>query len=357
MDYSYTPKPSVGKVIFSTAFAVILGALYPLMLMVQLIFPVLMPCFAVMLITALYAAVGIAPVIGFCATVLPSTFLGFGPVLGAAALPVCLIPTAVAILGIRGRKPFFGQMSRAIAAGMGGTVLSIVIAALAFGTDMVGQLMAQVQAAFEEMMPSLWSVQESLFASYGIQLTYEEYTAAYFDALKILERYYELYLPGNLLTGAAMTSMLAVFWGNWLKAKRGESTPESFAGLCDWYLPGNMTIGILLTLVVGLVISKMDVTGGNTAWIAVTTLAQFAFCVQFFAALDRRQKAIGASRKRRIFSAVMFVLLGMLTNNGTVLSLFFLMPLAGAGSALFGRKGVIRVWIEKNKGNMNGEDR
>lgn len=357
MDYSYTPKPSTGKIVFSTVLAVIIGALYPLWLTVQLIFPTLTPCFPVIFVVALYAAAGIAPAIGFCAAVLPSTLLGFGPALGVAALPVCLVPVVVSVLGIRARRPFFSQMSRSIAAGMIGTVLSIVIAALGFGTDMIGQLMAHVQGAFEEMMPALWSVQESLFASYGIELTYEEYATAYFDALRILEQYYELYLPGNLLTGAAMTSLIAVFWGNWLKARRGEITQESFVSLSGWYLPGNMTIGILLTLVVGLIVSKMNITGGNTAWIAVTTLAQFAFCVQGFAALDRRQKDTGASRKRRTFIAVMFLVLGLMTNNGSVLSLFFLLALAGAGSALFGRRGAVRLWMEKNKENMNGEDR
>lgn len=349
MNQYSVPRTPKGKVVVCSLAAAIFGLLYPLLLMLRLFIPVLTPSFSAMIVIALYAAAGFAPVITFGAAMLVSCAVGFGPLIGIAALPVIAVPVVVTVLGIRGKLPFFRQMSRAIVANILGTVLSVTLAAVVFGTDMIASLINEMQAIFEQMMPMLWEAQGSLFESAGIQITYDEFASMQFDALKVLQQYYETYLPGNLLTGAAITAVISVLWGNWLSARRGAATTDSFIGLCDWYLPSNMTFGMLMTLVVALVISRTAIAGAQTTWIAVSSLVEFAFVVQGFAAMDRRQKAAGASRKRRTGLIVLFCILGAMTSGAAVLNIYFVMAIAGAGSALFGRRGAARMLIDKNK--------
>lgn len=351
MNQYYVPKPSKMKIVTCSLVAAVIGLLYPLLLMLRLFIPVLLPCFSTMLIVALSAAAGIAPAVVFGAAMMTSSAVGLGPVIGIAALPVSIVPVVVTVLGIRRKEPFFRQLTRASVANIVGTVISVAIAAVIFGTDMIASLMNEMQAIYEQMIPVLWEAQGSLFESAGIRLTYDEFASMQFDALKILQQYYETYLPGNLLTGAVITAVVSVLWGNWLTARRGEATKDSFVGLCEWYLPSNMTFGMLMTLVVALVISKTSITGAQTTWVAVSSLVQFAFIVQGFSAMDRRQKAAGASVRRRAGMVILFCVLGAITSGTVVLNFYFVMALAGAGSALFGSHGAVRMLIEKNKNN------
>jgi len=349
LNQYYDLRPSKGKVVVNSMLAAIIGLIYPLLLMCRLFFPVLMPCVSSIFVVALSAAAGIVPAIAFGAAMLISCAVGFGPVIGIAALPVCAVPVVMTILGIRKKFPFFRQMSRAIVANIVGTVLSVAIAAAVFGTDMIATLMREMQSMFEQMMPMLWEAQGSLFESAGIQITYDQFASMQFDALKVLQQYYETYLPGNLLTGAAITAVISVLWGNWLSARRGEATSDSFVGLSEWYLPSNMTYGMLMTLVVGLVISRTSIAGAQTTWVAVSSLVKFAFVVQGFAAMDRRQKAAGASRRRRVGMIILFCTLGALTSGAVIMNFYFIVAVAGAASALFGGHGALRAWMEKNK--------
>ena len=82
-------------------------------------------------------------------------------------------------------------------------------------------------------------------------MTKEDYRAQVAGVLNLMSEVYQQSLPGALLSGAALTGVLSVTWGNWLRARRGLATDESYIGpTWRWFLPRNVTLGLTLMWVV-----------------------------------------------------------------------------------------------------------
>lgn len=356
LNQSYRPRPSAGKLIFGIIAALVFGVLHPFFVSFQAVFP--LPGLFAMLIVALYAYAGVIPAALLACIGTAMLGLGYTPALGLAALPMYVVPAVIMIAMLRRRKPFFKQLTIGLAACAIGAAATLVLLRLLFGADMIMGVFDQIREMLAQMLPLLWETYEPLYANIGTEITYEVFSERFYDALLMMQRYCEMYLPGNLIAGATLTAMLSVAWGNWILARRGEATSESFVGLAGWNLSGNMTIGLLLVLAAGLVLRKMGIAGAEMTWIVVSMLAKQAFTVQALAAFDRRMKAGGASRARRTVMIVLLLILAGL--GGTMLlgmSGYGLLAVIGCASALVGRSGVLRKWIDQNKDKFGGDDR
>lgn len=348
-------RPSVGRIVFSSIVALIVGALHPFLMIYQVMLPMTIPCISTMVAVALYASAGLIPVVLLAVAALAVSVLGLGPALTVASLPLFAVPAVVVIAGVRKLQPFFRQLRTGMVACVAGVVASVLLAAMFYGTDMMAAMMAKLESIFEVMMPEIWKFYGPTLAASGVEVSYEEFASTFYTVLKVMQQYYVLYLPANLLTGAALTGMIAPLWGNWISARRGNVTAESFKGLHEWFLPSNMTFGILMTLAAGFALSLTSVRGAQTTWHAVSQLAELAFGVQALAANDRRMKENGSTRGRRTFMAVILALFAWIFRLpllGVTLSAILAVP--GCASALFGRRGALRSWVNRNRDDMNG---
>lgn len=351
-------RPSVGRMIFSCIAALILGVLHPFLTVYQVMMPMALPCVGTMTAVALYASAGLPPVILLALAGTAVSWLGLGTSLTVVWMPLCILPAVVAIVQLRGVRPFFIQLRRVLIACLGGTAASVLLAALFFGADIVSAMMTQLEAIFESIMPEIWKVYGPTLATSGVELTYEEFASTYFSMLKVMQQYYQLYLPANLLTGAALTGTISVLWGNWISARRGRATAQSFLGLHEWFMPSNMTYGVLMTLAAAFVLKLTPIQGSQTAWMAVEQLAELAFGFQALASNDRRMKERGSSRRRRTVMAVLVILCAWIFHLALLgVSLAAILAVMGCASALFGRKGALRAWLDKNQNHFNGNSK
>lgn len=350
-DFGY--KPSLGKIVFCTVAAIVAGALEPLALVFQLMLPMPAVSLIAMLGVALSVIGGMVPAIALGAVATISTLLGFGPAATVVMAAMTIVPAMVIILGIRQKQPFFQQMFRGVTAFLASVMAAVLLAGLLFGGDVIGRAMDFVRSVFEEQQDAIWaSLREVLIGRQG-DITKTDFVNAYYATLNLMETYYEYRLLANLLSGAVLTGVISVLWGNWLAARRGEATVESFRGVSEWFLPANLTLGLLMVLVVSALLSMTSVSGGATVWLIVSDLARVAFVIQAYAAMDRKLKAKGASRGRRTGMIVLAVFAGAISDGW----IFELTAVAGCASALFGRRGAARPLIDKIKKTMDGDDR
>jgi len=355
LEQTIKPRRSVGKIVIGIVIAVILGVLHPFTLVFQVMMP-LSVSIMTMAAAVLYVYGGLIPAATLCTVGTLLAFLGYGPQTGAATLPLIVLPAAVIIFGIRAKKPFFEQMKLGQAAGILGAVAAMALITLFFGDEFVSLVVAQVKDTFE-MMKDLMLEAVNIYLPAESAISMEEFSGIYYDMFRLMQEYYESNLLANLISGAVYTVAISVLWGNWLAARRGEATTESFRGLCDWFLPSNLTWGLLLMLICSALLLQFPVRGNAEVWAIVSSLCGTVFSIQGFAALDRRMKAGGSSGKRRTTMIVLLVLFGSYaTQMITGMTIFSIMALVGGASAAFGRNGAARPWINKIKENMNGDD-
>lgn len=348
-------KPSGGRIVVCSVLALIIGLLQPLALMLQIMMPMPGICIAMILAVVFYAYAGKIPATVLCVSGALSSLWSLGIPLGAVSLLFWLVPAVLMICGVRKRDPFFQQMSRGIAVSVLLTAVVIALMALMFGSEMVATAIDQVRATFETQKDLLWEMFSPAFEG---RITFEDFVQAYYEIFNRLQLYYEYHLLSNLMTGAALSALISIFWSNWLMARRGAATTESFRGLSEWYLSSNTTIGLILTLILSSVLAQLSVRGADTAWIVVSNLCSLAFIVQCLAALDRRMKRGGSASGRRAMMIVLLILLGAIAGQVLiVLSVFDLLAILGCLSALFGSRGAARPFINKIKDKMDGEDR
>ena len=351
MTQIYKPRASFLKVLLCSFAALLIGMVHPFTLPFQVMS--VMPLIVSLAAVPLYVAGGIIPLMILMFSAVGMSFLGLGTKLALVSLPAYAAPVVVMLSVIRRKQPFFRQMTAALVAGLTSAGVSVVLASAVFGSDMIAQAVEAMRPTIDLVFPMLWASYEPMFASAGVTMNYGEFVALYNEAVALMQSACELSLVGNVLTGSAITAIAGILWGNWMLAKRGEATSENFVGLADWNLPHNMTIGLLLTLVVGLLLKDSEIHGALIAWNAVVSLAQLAFIVQALAAMDRRLKGGGASKGRRGFMVALPIVCGVMGGTG----IFSFLAILGAVSALMGRKGVVTQWMNKNHENMDGEDR
>lgn len=351
-------KLSRGKVAACSVIALVLGLLQPLALILQVMMPIPGICIAMVAATVMYAGAGVVPtaIMGVCA--LASVLLVFDWLPMLLFVLIWVLPAFVLIHGMRKKHPFFVQLLRGIAVAMSAVALAVAGLALFYGQDVIAQAVDQLRSTFSSQEELFWEMFQPMLQNSDSVLSRDAFVEAYYEMFNMLQAYYEYYLLANLLSGAAISAMLSALWGNWMMARRGEATTESFRGLGEWFLPHNATVGILLTLVVSRLLTMTSLAGAETAWIVVRSLGALAFAVQCLAALDRRMKANGERASRRIAMLTLLVVCGSIMGSALFgIDLMNVLAIAGCASALFGRRGAAKPLIQRIKDNMDGKGR
>lgn len=364
MSQNRVDRVPAGKMIAGIIIAVLAGVLFPFITLIEMatLSPVVLT--AGVLVVFLQCFAGWIPAALLIVLQLVSTGFFMGNVLMGMMLLASVIPAILILRGIHLKKPFFEQMRNGLVFSVGGMILAVFVAYLCFGSDMIAQMMDALRAQFDLMpdeliMPFVDTINSALSMMNGgtaqtQAITVETYRAQVMGVFDLLQEAYSQSLPGTLLTGAVIFGGVSVLWGNWMKARRGLATPESFIGMSRWYLPGQITAGLLFLWVVSYFIVMSGSLSGETVYITIYLLIHLAFTVQALASFDRRflKRGIPAGR-RYLFVALILLASQIVSFLNTALFLY------GAASALFGSKGAFRLWMQKhqNDNSNNGSDR
>ncbi len=352
------PLPA-GKRVLSIALALVIGALLPLITVLQitLLLPVLMigGVFAVYL--QCYG--GWLPAGLFLAAGLVSTAWVAGSELMWMILAAAMLPALPVMRAIAAKRPFFEQLRNAVVLYILGLLAALAIAYARFGAGMVARLMDAIRAEFNRMPdaafnPLVEAVNSALVLSgtkgFG-PLTVTDYRAQITGVLDLMQRTYAQSLPGTLLSGAVLSGVASTLWGNWTMARRGMATNESFVGMSRWFLPGRITLGALVFCIAGYIAANAGYASAETVYVTAYQVTGVLFGIQAVASFDRRMVNAGRSLTRRR------VLLGLLIVGAMLIQLIAMVLFVyGAGSALFGSRGAIRLWLEKRRDNHSDHD-
>ena len=333
-----------GRLALGIVLALIVGALTPLLTVLEMsvLMPVVLPGGVFMVFLFCYAG----PLPAWLFTI--AHLAAAGALLGEHFLLMLLVsgtvPALLCMRMIALKRPFFEQMKLGVAAFLGGMLLAVTIAYLSFGGNMIERMADTLKAQFALMPDAFFAPFVDMInsaMSTGIpgvgKMTVQSYRAQIGGILDLMSEVYQQSLPGALLSGAALTGVLSVLWGNWLQARHGLATNESYVGPTRWFLPRNVTLGLTLMWVAAFILSQTGYAQGETVYYTVYSLASLAFFIQALGAVDRFFFRRGTPDGRRRALLVIALVLGLLFRF--INTLLFAI---GAGSALFGSHGAFR---------------
>ncbi len=353
MDFKQVVSVSKGRLIGNILLALAVGAALPIVAVFQiaLLAPVLMLCgiFAV----RLKARVGWVPPAVLFGAALASAMWFLGTTMALALLAAAVLPAMAVMRGMARKQPFFQQMRAGVIAYGLGLVAGMLIAYVSFGGNMIVRFTDLVRGEITRMpdaalQPFVEAINQTLAMSgMGRQAyTVELYRSQISGILDLMQRTYAQALPGALLSGAMLSGVISVLWGNWTMARLGLATNDSFVGMSGWFMPAQMTWGLLGLWLAGFVMNAAGYGAGATVYAAVRSLAGAAFFIQAMAALDRRMLRGGRELGRRRTLITLFCVAAfLLPDVGMMLAII------GGASALFGSHGAIK------RGNSEPSDR
>ncbi len=353
LDSRQVVSVSKGRLAGNILLALVIGAALPIVMVLQvsLLAPVLMLCgiFAV----RMKARTGWVPAAVLYAASLASTMWFLGATMMLALLVAAILPSVAVAWGMARKRPFFEQMRVGVTAYALGLVAGMLIAYVSFGGNMIARFTDRLRAGFARMpdaalKPFVEAINSTITMSGagGQMYTVELYRSQLSGILDLMQRTYAQALPGALLTGALLSGVISVLWGNWTMARLGLATNESFVGMSGWFMPAQLTWGLLGLWVVGLVLTAARYEAGATVYAAVRSLCGAAFFIQAMAALDRRMLRGGRYLGRRRLLITLFSVAALLLPDVGAA-----MAVIGAASALSGSHGAIK------RGNSEPSDR
>ena len=325
--------------------AVLIGALTPVVTVLEMTFLMPVVLLSGVFMVFLFCYAGQLPAWLYMIVQLASTGVLLGQRFMLMLLAAGSVPAIVSIRLIARKRPFFEQMKVSVAVCLLGILAAVVIAYNGFGGNMIERLAEVLKRQFDQMPDAFFTpfvdMVNSALSTGNFPdvsaMTVESYRAQIGGFLNLMSEVYQQSLPGALLSGAALTGVLSVTWGNWLRARRGLATDESYIGPTRWFLPRNVTLGITLMWLAAYVISKTGYAQGQTVYYTVYSLATLAFFVQALGAVDRFFFRRGVPDGRRRALVIIALILGL------VFQLFNTFMFAiGAGSALFGTHGAVK---------------
>ena len=359
LEFNQERAISPGRIAGDTVLALIVGALLPVVavLQISLLVPVMM--LGGILASRLKARAGWIPVGALFAATLASGMWLMGIQVALIVVTASQLPAVPVLLQTQRKAPFFSQLKTAVIAYAGGLLVAMLIAYASFGSGMVAQFVNLLRAEYDRMpdatlQPLVEWVNSMLAvgAGRGIEMmTVDAFRAQLNGVLDLMQQAYAQTLPGALLSGALLSGMLTALWGSWTMARLGMATNESFVGMSGWFLPPQMTVGMLALWLVGLILMNTGYTSGTTVYLTISQSVGAVFAVQFLCALDRRMLRGGRGLSGR---RVMIVLLSIaaLIFRGFGSFLCYI----GVASALFGSRGAVRQWVQKRQDEDSDRD-
>ena len=345
MDSRQVTYTSPGSLAGSIILAVIVGAALPIVALLQI--SLLVPTLMLGGILAAHLGVksGWIPVgaLGIAAAV--SSGLLMGGTIAVILLTASLLPAVMAVLGAKGKKPFFEQMNAGVIAFVGGLLAAMLIAYASFGGGMIAKFVDTLRAEYDRMsdaalQPMVDWVNAMLPASglgQGQTMTVAFFRGQLSGILDLMQQTYAQVVPGALLSGALLSGVLSVLWANWTMARRGMATNESFVGMSGWFMPARLSLGAAGLWLAGLLMMLTGMANGTTVYMTISQTVGAAFAVQALCALNRRLlRADWPLGRRRLMLAVLGVAGLLLRGVGATLAY------VGVASALFGSHGAIR---------------
>lgn len=346
-------RVSGAKLALSVFLAIVLGAASPLLTVFEasLLMPVVVLGGVFMVFLYVYAGrlpAWLFMTVQLCAAaaaLFDGTFMVM--LLLAGSVPAMLTVRAVAA-----RRPFFEALNLSVIAYIAGMLAALVAAYISFGGGMIGRAMDALLGQMYQMPVSFYerlveTLNQMMAGSRTFTVaSYREQLTGMMNAAKLI---YEAVLPGKLLIGAALTGVLSALWGSWLLARRAMATDESYIPLTRWFLPAQVTFGLLLVWLAAFVMAKAGVSSGQSVHSAAFGFVNLAFAIQALAAIDRfffRRGASDAARRRWVTVAAVLGLVFSVARE----ALFIL----GMSSAMFGSHGALKARM--GRGNDDDKD-
>ena len=359
MNSNEMGRPTTGRVVGESLLAGLLGGLLPLLMLTEVLSlcPVLF--LGGIFLVFFQCSAGWIPAALFIGAQLGSTAMLCGFTIMAMELVAAVLPGLAVVRGVARRQPFFEQLRLSLVYYGAGVVAAIVIAYMSYGSGMVQKFMDVMRTQFRRMpdaaLQPLVEAVNSALSTQGLQgltrITIADYRSSLMGVLDLMEQTYGQMLPGALLSGALVSAVLSALWGNWRMARRGLATSESFKGMTEWHLPGQVTAGTLLLWLVSVLLAQGNIAAGQAVSATVQQIACFTFVFQALAAMDRRYFERGMALKTRR------VLIGI----SLAFSLIFrdiatLLMIVGILSALMGREGLIRRHMNRDDHDDSDQD-
>ena len=333
--------PLVGSIIL----ALIVGALLPVIALVQI--SLLVPTLMLGGIMAAYlgAKSGWIPVAVLAVAAAVSAGVLMSGTIALVLLMASLAPSVVVVMGALGKKPFFEQMRADVIAFMGGLLAAMLVAYSAFGGGMIAKFVDLLRAEYNRMpdaalQPMVDWVNVMLSTSGSARnqaMTVASFRGQLSGVLDLMQQTYAQIVPGALLSGAILSGLLSVLWANWTMARRGMATNESFVGMSGWTMPPRLSLGALGLWAVGLILMLTGRANGATIYMTIAQAVGAAFAVQALCALNRRMlRADRPLGRRRLLIGLLSVAALLVRGIGAALAY------VGVASALFGSHGALR---------------
>ena len=330
---SQTPASNGRRRILYSLLGVLCGFISYLSLAVSttaLVYPLLL-CF-------LFVKAGWLPVILSAASfgVAFSAMMGVPGMLLAGL--VLLFPALITIAVADHSAPYFTQLKASVFSFAGSAAALLLILGVATkGTlvDAVVQFMDSTMRA----MPA--AIQDAVLTSYFPDLAENgaksipilgnairaEYWVVFFAEMR--ELLIDNLLP-TMLKSALTTSFLCSYFTARSLRLQNRIHETAFVPISRWALPGQVTVGILLTTLAAYLYDSFAGTGGVGVFMTMFTIMECVFGVQGIAAWDRMMCAAKASFRRKMIM-------------GGLVAIFAPTFISAIGlcSALFGRHGLL----------------
>ena len=359
MDFKQTDHAPPGRLVGCVLLGIVVGALLPLaaVLQISMLMPVLM--LGGIFAAHLKARAGWIPVAALWAAAMAVAFWFMGPTLMLILTVAALLPSLAVMAGMARKAPFFEQMQTGVAAFVGELVAAMLIAYASYGGNMVARFVDALRAEYGRMpdaaLQPLVEWMNTLVSSGEVggmrSVTVNYFRAQLSGVLDLLQQTYAQTLPGVLLSGAALSGVLAVLWGNWTMARRGMATNESFVGISGWFMPARISVGALSLWAAGLIMLYAGKDNGATIYMTIAQLVGAAFALQALSALDRRMLRAGRTlNRRRVMIGLLAAISLLLRGVGAMLSY------VGVMSALFGSRGAVKLWMRRRQDDHSDDD-
>ena len=352
-------NPPVVRVILLTLLALVLGALQPVVIALNMAL-----CLAPILILLMFAWGGWVPAAAMSLTTVISIALAAplsygvsGALAGAAAFVVLVLPAAAGVWMLHKRMPFFRRMTAQIIAQTAALLAFMMVIYLGLKVDLVDMITAWIMDTVHYMPSELLTAMIENFAMSGMLtqesiesvtsgfVTWADVNQVFEQALDTMNYQMKMSMPTMMLTSGLLTGILTTLLPSAIMNRRGEEPKVDHRPVYTWHLPSRVVVGVIVCSVTGIVLQIMEVSGSQGVTIVFTSLGSTLFLIQGIAALNRRFRETGMrpGPRRALITATVLI-----TSN--------FLSMIGAMSALFGRKGAVTEWKRRRMEERKEDD-